>query len=101
MPISGGTEIAFCNDKVRVWATRCLRLYRMAQAVKDEWYVRGGDAFIPDGAEVVDDGADQDGRPVITGAQVNKLMELMEGFIATVQAGTRLADLQAVTAETL
>lgn len=77
------TALAFVNEKVRPLANHLAQTYYVGRAIVDEFAARGGTAFIPNDDSSVKDGADQDGRPVLTGTNVNRLLQLMTAIINT------------------
>lgn len=88
MTITDPTAIAFANEEIRQAADLMAQLYNRAQAIRARWTALGGAALIPnDAAEVIEDGADLDGRPVINGADanniINRLIELTDDYDAT------------------
>ena len=85
--ITDPTAIAFCNARVRRLADLYSQLYYASQPVIDEWNARGGTAFIPGTAETIADGADQDGRPPITGADVVNLITRLQELTTDLEAG--------------
>ncbi len=87
--ITDPTAVAFCNAKVRRLADLYSQLYYASQPVIDEWNARGGTAFIPARSDVVADGADQDGRPQITGAQVVNLIVRLQELATDLEAADK------------
>ena len=90
MPIDNASAVKFSNEKVRVAADRLARAYNFAVQVVDEWNALGGATFIPNDSQSVVDGSASDGRPQITGAMVNniinRLSELKTDYQATSSA---------------
>lgn len=59
----------FTNKKARVMAAKLLADYRNAVKAKTEWTARTmelGNVVSADTAQIIDDGATQDGRPIAT-----------------------------------
>jgi len=82
--ITDPTAIDFSNRKLRPAADRLAQINYWFESIIDELAKREEQdpAFIPDDATVMDDGADTDGRPVVTGAQLQQLVVLMRGYRA-------------------
>lgn len=97
--ITDPTAVAFCNEKIRPAADRLAQAYFDAKAVIAEWNARGGTDFIANdlAAEVID-GAQDDGRPVIDGADVNNIINRLSEFVADMEAngGAKLNTVLAV-----
>ena len=80
--ITNPTAIKFCNEKVRVAADLIAQLDNFAGAILNEWNALGGTALIPNTTDVIQDSASPngvdatggDGRPSITGAKVNNII---------------------------
>jgi hypothetical protein len=84
--ISDPQAVRFCNERVRPAADRFAQLYWWAKAVAAEWEAQGIAAKIPNDASVILDGAATDGRPIITGADVNTMAARVAEFIALLEA---------------
>ena len=95
MAITSPVAIKFANEKVRPISDCLAQLDNWAQAILNEWTALGGATLFPNTSSVVQDGASVngtdavggDGRPVITGANVNNII-------------TRLTALRSATATT-
>ena len=82
MPISNPVAIKFSNEKLRVAADLIAQLDNFALAVLNEWVSLGGTALFPNTGSVLQDsaapnGVDStggDGRPVVTGAMCNNII---------------------------
>lgn len=87
MAVTDPTAIGFCNEKVRPLANLLAQLYYSGKAIIDEYEARGGTNFIPnDPAEIIEDGADADSRPVINGEDVTRIGLIMTTIIADLKA---------------
>ncbi|KKN49380.1 hypothetical protein LCGC14_0643560 [marine sediment metagenome] len=76
----------FCNEQVRQAADRFGQLYNWCRAVRDEWTAQDMGTAIPNTTEVIDDGADFDGRPIITGADVHAIKDRVLELITLMEA---------------
>src|SRR5215216_1536214 len=80
--ITNPVAISFCNNRVRVAADLIGQLDNLAAEILNEWTALGSTTFIANTTDVVQDGASVngvdatggDGRPVITGAKVNNII---------------------------
>ena len=64
-----------------------LGAYYAAKAVTQEWSARGGVALVPnDDKAVLTDGAQTDGRPIISGAAVNNVVTRLAELVADYEA---------------
>ena len=90
MAITSPQAIKFSNEKIRVAADRLAQAYNFANIVIDEWNSGASADFPNDGAEVLQDGADVDGRPIVDGAElhllITRLTELQTDYEATSNA---------------
>jgi hypothetical protein len=74
MPITDPNALRFSNTRIRVAADLIAQLDTLAGVIISEWNAQSlGSVFTNDTSEVID-GAAQDGRPVITGAKVNNII---------------------------
>jgi hypothetical protein len=97
--ITSPVAVAFSNTRIRVAADLLAQLDNFAGAVLNEWAANGGTALFPNTTAVLQDGAAPngidatggDGRPVITGAMVNNVINrLTELRSATATTGLAL-----------
>ncbi len=85
--ITNPTAVAFCNEKVRRVADALAEHYFRAKEIIAEWLARGGADFVAnDPAAEVIDGAQEDRRPVIDGADVNNIINREVEFVADMEA---------------
>lgn len=87
MAITDPTAVGFCQGKVRPLANLLAQLFYSGKAIIAEYEARGGTDFVPnDRAEIVEDGADQDSRPIISGKDVTRIGQLMTEIITNLEA---------------
>lgn len=80
--ISNPVAVNFSNEKLRIAADLLAQLDNFAGAVINEWNALGGQTLIPNTADVLQDAAAPngvdatggDGRPVVTGAKLNSII---------------------------
>jgi len=87
--VTNPTAIKFSNDRIRTAADKLAQAYYHAKQVIYEWYdieIEPGTtlaAGIPnDGAEQIFDGAESDGRPVISGDDVHNIINRSSELVA-------------------
>ncbi len=93
MPITNKEAIKFSNEKLRVVADLMAQLYNIGKSMNDEWTARGLAAVIPDDASQIlcdsaygTDGADGDGRPIVTGQDLHNIVRgNAEFFVALLE----------------
>lgn len=89
-------DVVFCDTKIRPAADKLAQAYNLAKTVVAEWNARGGTTAIPNTSAIVPDsasstplsGTGNDGRPVITGAQVSLLITRLTEKITDYEATT-------------
>ena len=86
--ITDPQAIRFANERVRVAADRFAQLYYWCGIVRDEFIAQDIASLIPDSADVIIDGSATDGRPIITGADVHNIKDLVVEFIGNLDANT-------------
>jgi len=86
MPIDDPQAVRFANERIRPAADALARTYHLAKQVQAEWTARGGVAMLPNKSDAVLDGAETDGRPVITGADVNNVINRLAELTADFEA---------------
>lgn len=84
--INNPQAVRFCNERVRVAANHFSRLYAWCKSVSNEWTAQGMGTLIPNSADQVADGAATDGRPIITGSDVNVMAARVTEFINLMEA---------------
>lgn len=89
--ITNPQAVLFCNTHVRVMYDKMMQMYNYAKNIESAWTAQGLAAIIPnDPAQPVVDGSAQDGRPPLTGANVNVLIANAQTLINTFEANTNL-----------
>ncbi len=91
MAINDPTAIKFSNERVRTAADVSAQGYYRAKSLIDQWTAQGLDVVIPNDATVMPDGADTDGRPVITGADIHGMVAILKSYVAMVEANSSAA----------
>ena len=86
MPITDPNAVHFANTRIRIAADAIGKLYNIAKQITNEWNALGGDKLIPNTAEIVVDGSAEDGRPPITGAMCNNIINRLLEQIADAEA---------------
>jgi hypothetical protein len=85
--ITDPQAVAFCNERIRPAADLLAQAYNYASQVLAEWTAHGGAVLVPNTSDPVVDGSATDGRPPVTGADVNllvvRLSELKADFEAS------------------
>lgn len=88
MAITSPQDVRFCNEQVRVAANDLLRAYRRAEIALDAWFANGHNTSITNSATDNDviDGSAQDGRPIMTGADVHNLVTRLSELVTDMEA---------------
>lgn len=81
--ITSPQAIRFSNEKIRVAADLIAQLDNFAATVIAEWNAAGGASLIANTSDVIADGASADGRPVITGAKANNIINRLSELRST------------------
>ena len=86
--IDNAQAIRFANEEARVAADALLRAYRTAKVLVQDYYGKSGlsQTFVTGIADTIQDGADSDGRSIITGNEVLNLITFASNFIADLEA---------------
>ena len=84
--ITNPQAVRFCNERVRQAADKFGQLYNWCVAVQNEWAAQGIGDLIPNDSSPIIDGAQTDGRPLLTGADVNTLAARVTEFTAMLEA---------------
>lgn len=102
MPIDKPHAVRFCNERIRTAADLLAQAYYCATEVLAEWMAHGGSAMVPNTPDLVVDGSATDGRPPITGAAVNLLVNRLSELKADYEASgsARLNTILAVAVKT-
>ena len=89
----------FCNEEIRPLANALAQLYARAKRVGQAWTARQmGNVIAYDNADAVVDGAETDGRPIMSGVAVNNIVNRANEFVAELEAdgGAKLNTILAV-----
>ena len=78
--------VKFCNEKVRPFADRIAQLKQEAKQLQDEWFALGGSDLVPNTTDTIADGAITDGRTIITGADVNNVINRAIEIVTDLEA---------------
>jgi len=81
--ITSPQAIKFSNEKIRVAADLIAQLDNFAASVLAEWTAAGGTSLIPNTSDVIADGAASDGRPIVTGAKANNIINRLSELRST------------------
>ena len=85
--ITDPEAVRFANEQIRVAANRLSQAYAFANVVIDNWNATGISSKLTNTADPVIDGSATDGRPPITGADcnniINRLTELQTDYEAS------------------
>ena len=88
MAITKPQAVRFSNERLRVAADAMQSAYLTARRLVEEFDGHELAGLFPDSAvEVVDDGADRDGRPPMTGARACCVIECARALIAFYEDG--------------
>lgn len=86
--ITSVQAIAFSDAYIRTQANKLGQLYWLAKETVGLWSALGMSSTIANTADVILDGADTDGRPIITGAKATAVINLLSAFITDYEAST-------------
>lgn len=76
MAVTDVQAVRFCNEYARTRADQFAQTYYRTRIAINKWDAEGIAALIPNSAsEIIVDGAETDGRAIITGQMVHQLME--------------------------
>ena len=79
--ITNPQAVRIGNEKIRLLADRFGQLYNLAKAMQAEAQAEGWSALFPNTPDTLNDGADADGRVVITGADVTAFISMVGTFL--------------------
>jgi hypothetical protein len=87
--ITNAQAVKFSNERLRVAADALATAYYTAKKVMQEYYADPalGDAYTAGIAETVADGADVDGRPLVTGNDALGLITRCSELVTDYEAG--------------
>jgi hypothetical protein len=87
--ITDPTAVRFCNEQVRVAADKTVQFYWWCKQLKVEYVANPSLAtLIPNDSSPLIDGAAQDGRTVLTGADVNAVLTNINALITSLEANS-------------
>lgn len=79
--------IKFANEQARQAADQLAQTFYRLEVVLDQWTALNG-ASLPNDGSVVVDGAQTDGRPILTGAKLHNLMSRLSESITDYEANS-------------
>lgn len=86
--ITNPQAVRFCNEQARTLADAAAAYYWKAKSVLAEWNSTGMSSLLPNTSDPVIDGSATDGRTVITGANVNGLINHVQAMVADLEANS-------------
>lgn len=86
--ITDPQAVRFCNERVRLAADKFGQLYNWCVAVANEWAAQNIAGLIPNDTSPIIDGAQTDGRPLITGADVHTIKDRVAELISLLEASS-------------
>lgn len=87
MAIDDPQAVRYCNEQVRVTADLMMSLYETCKRLKLNWDAHMLSQLIPNDNSPIEDGSATDGRPPITGAMVNNIINRAWEFTQDYEAG--------------
>jgi hypothetical protein len=88
--VTNPQAITFCNQAIRPLFDKLMQTYYYSIAIESAWTAQGLAALIPNDSSAIVDGSAQDGRPPITGANVNILIANAQTIINLFEANSKL-----------
>jgi hypothetical protein len=88
MPNTSPQAIFVSNSKLRPTADKFGQLYNLCKALQAEAQAEGWASLFPNDAEVIADGADVDGRTVISNADLFTLIGIITSFLSYMEASS-------------
>lgn len=87
MAVNDVQAVAFCNTKVRPTCDSIVSAYRTAKEFIAQWNAQGISSIIPnDAGEVVFDGAESDGRPLMHGDDAYNVFNRASELVTDLEA---------------
>ncbi len=80
--------IRICNEKLRPLADRCGQFYNLCKALQAEALAEGWVAMFPADGVTIADGADVDGRAVITNTDIASFITFIGAQITAYEASS-------------
>lgn len=87
--IKDPNAVRFANTRIRPMADRLAQLYYLAVLFSDEFKALGLDTIFLKNPDSVSDGSATDGRPPITGTDVNNIITLAIAFKDLMEANSK------------
>lgn len=84
--ITNPEAVKFCNEWVRPKADQFAQNYYAAKRIVNEWNAKSLSSIIPNNTSTIIDGAAQDGRHVISGADATAIITRAQEVIADYEA---------------
>ena len=103
MAITNPLAVNFSNEELRIAADKLAQTFYFLKVTKDRWNALSMSTLIPnDASEVMEDGAVEDGRPIVDGAMLNTLIQRIDTFLNDLEANsdTRLKQILKVAVNT-
>lgn len=90
--ITDPAAVKFCNEQLRPASDKLIQFYWWLKAVKQTYTANPAlaTALVNDGTAFVMDGSDTDGRPRITGADVQTIITQLNNLITSLEANSNL-----------
>lgn len=83
------SAIKFSNEQLRPAADKFAQLYYFSRQMIDTWEAQGVEVQLGDFKQILADGAEVDGRPVITVQQVVDLVTQAKTFVSEMEANNK------------
>jgi len=88
MPNTNVQAIRICNEKLRPLADRCGQFYNLCKALQAEAVAEGWTSMFPADGVVISDGADVDGRAIITNTDISQFITFIAAQITAYEASS-------------
>lgn len=86
--ITDPRAIRIANEQIRTLADQLAQLYFRALAIGKQASAEDWPKLFPDDTgDIVADKADEDGRPVISGHDVNEILSIASAFVSDLESG--------------
>ena len=82
--------IRICNEKLRPLADRAGQFYNFCKALQAEALAEGWAAMFPADGQTISDGADVDGRAIITNTDINSFITFIASQITAYEASSNV-----------
>ena len=85
--ITDAQAVKFCNEQIRPAANSLAQLYYEAKRVYQVWTANElGNVIAYDNADAVIDGSASDGRPIVSGVDINNLVTRLSEIVTDYEA---------------